>query len=179
MHFLLDKHIPTSFKHFGSKKSSVYYSSYSKAVKDFENSLNKPDADLLCKVVLPYEQYQELDKKRIDSINDDLSNTLNFMKAFDKNYKYKFKIKGKTKLDDDSLDELYSYYSYYFKGNCPKIEEGYQLKIEFSALNEKDTIYFDVIFFSNNGWRVSEKAMNSSFSIPSSIAGSGGGGFDY
>lgn len=171
---------PSSTNENSSKSSGrrIYYSSYKSAVNDFEKALNKVDGDLMFKCTLPSEQYHNIGQNKIDSFNSNWGATMEIMKMFEKNYKIKFKIKGKTELDDYNINSLQSYYSYNFSGECPKIEKGYALEVEVkpqSKDDEKEIINFDVIYFSDDGWRVSEKAMTEAMGVPSPGAGFGGG----
>ncbi len=164
----------------GNSYKTIRYSSYKSAVNDFEKSLNKADGDLMCKTILPSEQYSNISQQSIDRINGELAFSIGLAKEMYKSFKFNFKIKDKTKMSSDELFSVQNYYSYHFTGNCPVIKEGYSLKIEYKSYDgEKDTVYLDVVCFEDDGWRVTEQSAGSAFMIPSPVAQSGGGGFDY
>lgn len=163
----------------GRSGKSIKYSSYRNVINDFESSLNKPDGDLMCKTMLPTEQYRNVSPQTIERINREWGFTMGLVKEMYKNFRFDFSINNKSKLSSDDIFSIQNYYSYHFEGTCPVIEEGYTLEIQFKSYDgEKDKVYLNVIRFENDGWRVEEQSAGSAFAVPSPVAQTGGGGFD-
>ena len=160
-------------------EKNIKYSSYKSVISDFEKALNNADGALMCKTMLPTEQYHSVPQQTIVRINSEWGISMGLIKEMYKNYKFKLSIKGKTELSADDLLSIQKYYSYYFEGNCPDIEEGYSLEIQFKSFDgEKETVFLNVICFEGDGWRVAEQSAGFAFAVPSPVAQTGGGGFD-
>lgn len=148
-----------------SSKKHIKYHSYSSAVNTFEKAFNKPDGDLYAKVTLPTDQYKNMSEDSIKNMTEFLNILHEATQTVDDSkLKIRLKIEDKEKLSDAELSSLKNFYSSNYSGECPEIEEGYNLTAELKIDDEKETVHFDVICFEDDGWRVSEQAVNTIFS---------------
>lgn len=160
----------------GLEKSGHKYSSYQSAISAFANGLTKADAKIMENCMFTPEMSENIGNDYFSEWKNSwkLTNDM-FEIMYEKEPKYKFKIKKKQKLDTEALNDKQHYYNYYFSVD-EEIENGYTIEAEMKISGQKEIVYFDVVKIENNGWKICPDALKSIFSINSIFDG---GGFDY
>ncbi len=159
-----------------STESGRKYYSYKSVINAFSDGLTKADGDILEDCMFTSEMKENSGSEAFSDMESTLKASNEMIEAiYEKKPKYKFKIEEKSELDQDEINSRQYYYSYYFSVD-EKIEKAYQIEAVMKVAGQEDTVFFDVVKFEDNGWKIYPEAFKSMFSVNSFT---GGGGFDY
>lgn len=135
--------------------NSNYYSNCEDAVDAFAEGLTESNFDKIAQAMFTENMIDQIGEKQAKQI----SSIIEFVNAAVESYSGKkavwsIKIISKTKFDKNNLKAIeLDYYENYH--TSISIEKGYEIKAELNVCGETNTIYFNAIYFKDDGWKVS------------------------